>query len=86
MSQDLGVGLQHVVENMEAVNATDLWAPVHRTDLWVVQVFVGAHESKQFHLYWADLLGQPFGVGGLVQTLPACLQQLVENGEVCVFL
>lgn len=86
MSQDLGVGLQHMVEHMETVNATNLWAPVHRTDLWVVQVLVGAHESKQFHLYWADLLGHPFRVGGLVQILPARLQQFVENGEVCVFL
>lgn len=33
VSQDLGVGLEHVVEHVEAVCAANLWALVHRTAL-----------------------------------------------------
>lgn len=45
VGQDLGVGLQYVVENVEAVCATDLWALLQRTHLWVVKVLVGTHNS-----------------------------------------
>lgn len=84
VGQDSGVGLQHVVENVEAVCAADLWALVHRTHLWEVEVLVGAHQRQQLLLQWADLLRHPLKVGDLVQIPPVALQNPVEHWQVCV--
>lgn len=46
VSQDLGVGLQDVVENVEAERAPNLWALLQRTHLWVVKVLVSPHSSE----------------------------------------
>lgn len=45
MSEDLGVGLQHVVENVETVRTANLWAQLQGTNLGAVKVLVGAHSS-----------------------------------------
>lgn len=86
MSQNLRVGLQHVVEDVEAVRAANLWPHFDGTSLWVVQVPVGAHQSQQLQLHWADVPCRCFRVGRLIQIFPAILQKLVKNGELCVFL
>lgn len=65
VSEDLGVGLQYVVKSVEAVRTANLRALVQRTGLWVVEIFVGAHESQQLQLERADLRC-PFRVGSLV--------------------
>ena len=81
VSQDPGVGLQYVVEHVEAVRTADLRAPAQGTGLWVVQVLVGAHQSQQLQLQRADLLCDTFRVR-LVQIPPAGLQKFVENWEI----
>lgn len=86
VSQNLWVGLQHVVEDVEAVRAPNLWPHFHGTSLWVVQVPVGAHQSQQLQLHWADVPCRCFRLGRLIQIFPAILQKFVKNGELCVFL
>lgn len=66
VSEDLGVGLQHVVEKVEAVGTADLRAPRQGTDLGAVKVLVGAHSSQQLQLQGAALLLQPFRAGQLL--------------------
>lgn len=46
MSQNLRIGLQHVVEDVQAVRAPNLRPQFYGTSLWVVQVPVGAHQSQ----------------------------------------
>lgn len=87
VSQDLRVGLQHVVEDVEAVGAAHLRTPFHGTGLGVAQVPVGAHQSQQVRAHCSDLLRRRGArVGGLVHVFQAVLQELVKNGELCVFL
>lgn len=86
VSQDAGVGLQHVVEDVEAVGAANLGALAERRAVWVVDVSVGAHEGQQLQLEGTGLLWLPLRVGGLVQRLPAGLQDFVEGRETGVFL
>lgn len=86
VSEDLGVGLQHVVENVEAVRAADLWAPLQGANLGAVKVLVGAHGSQQLQLQGAALLLRPSRTGQLVESLPAALQKLVKSREAGVFL
>lgn len=86
MSQNMWVGLQHVVEDVEAVRAPNLWPHFHGTGLWVVQVPVGAHQSQQLQLHWADVPCRCFRVGHLIQIFPAILQKFVKDRELCVFL
>lgn len=84
MSQNLRVGLQHVVEDVEAVRAANLRSPCDGTSLGVAQVPVGAHQSQQVRLHRARLLlRRRAGSAGL---FGAVLQELVENGELGVFL
>lgn len=66
MSEDLGVGLQHVVENVETVRTANLWALLQGTNLGAVKVLVGAHGSQQLQLQGAALLLHPFRTGQLV--------------------
>lgn len=82
MSQDLGIGLEHVVQHVDAVRGAHLRALLQRAHLWVVEVFVGAHEGQQLLLERADLLSCPLSIRDLVQTLTAGLEEFVENWEV----
>lgn len=86
VSQDSGIGLQDMVEHMEAVRTAHIWALLKRAGIWKAQVLVGAHEGQQLHLEGADLFGVSHRTERLVQILPAALQKFMENSLVCVFL
>lgn len=74
VGQDSGVGLEHVVERVEAVGAADLLAGAERRAIGVVEVSVCAHEAQQLHLERAHpLLCTALGVGGPVKGPPVAL-------------
>lgn len=62
VSQDSRVGLQDVVEDMQAVRTANIWALLQMARLWVIQVLVGPHERQQLHLEGADLFGLSFRI------------------------
>ena len=66
VEQDSGVGLEHVVEHMEAVGAAHLLAGAQRGALRVVEVSVAAHEAQQLRLEGAHLRRPALGVRGPV--------------------
>lgn len=62
VSQDSRVGLQDVVEHMQAICTANIWALLQMARLWVIQVLVGPHERQQLHLKGADLFGLSFRI------------------------
>lgn len=66
VSEDQGVGLQHVVESVEAVRPANLWALLQGTHLGAVKVLVGAHSSQQLQLQGAALPLPPCRAGQLL--------------------